>query len=94
MGELSDAEDHLYRTVARLAERGPFVEVMAQSAAGLSIHYDWHETSFQSPARSGAIFRAWCRTGWTEASVSGLDPPSLTVRGGSPRAGPHPSPCP
>src|SRR5208282_3261690 len=48
MGELSDAEDHLYRTVARLAERGPFVEVMAQAAAGLSIHFDGHETSFQA----------------------------------------------
>ncbi|MGA8709625.1 MAG: TldD/PmbA family protein [Thermoplasmata archaeon] len=84
MGELSDAEDHLYRTVARLAERGPFVEVMAQSAAGLSIHYDGHETSFQSPARlRGAIFRAWCRTGWTEASVSGLDPPSLRFAEGA-----------
>jgi len=78
MGELSDAEDHLYRTVARLAERGPFVEVMAQAAAGLSIHYDGHETTFQAPARlRGAVFRAWCRTGWTETSVSGLDPGSL-----------------
>jgi len=78
MGELSDAESHLYHTLARLAQRSPFVEVLAQAASGLSIHYDGHTTSFQAPPRiRGAVFRAWTRTGWTEASVSGLDPSSL-----------------
>jgi TldD protein len=78
MGELADAEGHLYRTVARLAQRGPFVEVLAQAASGLSVHYDGHSSSFQAPARiRGAVFRAWTRAGWTEASVSGLEPESL-----------------
>lgn len=84
MGELTDAEEHLYRTVARLAERGPFVEVLAQAVAGLSIRYDGHTTSFQAPARlRGAVFRAWAGTGWTEASVSGLDPSSLRFAEGA-----------
>jgi len=84
MGELTDAESHLYHTVVRLAQRGPFVEVLAQAASGLSIHYDGHATSFQAPARiRGAVFRAWSRTGWTEASVSGLDPASLRFAEGA-----------
>ena len=94
MGELSDAEDHLYRTVARLAERGPFVEVMAQSAAGLSIHYDGHETSFQSPARSGCYLPGLVPDRVDRGVRLGTRPAVATVRGGSPRAGPHPSPCP
>ncbi len=78
MGELSASEEPLYRTVARLAQRGPFVEVFAQAATGLSVRYDSHGTSFQhAPRLEGAVFRAWTRTGWTEASVSGLDPSSL-----------------
>jgi len=78
MGELSASEDQLYRTVARLAQRGPFVEVLAQAASGLSIRHDSHGTSFQyAPRLRGAAFRAWTRTGWSEASVSGLDPTSL-----------------
>lgn len=78
MGELSDSEGHLYHTVARLAQRTPFIEVLAEAAAGLSIRFDGHTTSFQSPPRiRGAVFRAWTRTGWTEVSVSGLDPASL-----------------
>jgi TldD protein len=84
MGELSDAESHLYHAVARLAQRGPFVEVLAQAALGLSVHYDGHTTSFLSPALlRGAVFRAWTRTGWTEASVSGLDPESLRFAEGA-----------
>ena len=84
MGELSDAESHLYHTVARLAQRGPFVEVLAQAALGLSVHYDGHTTSFQAPALvRGAVFRAWTRSGWTEASVSGLDPDSLRFAEGA-----------
>ncbi|HEY1197707.1 MAG TPA: TldD/PmbA family protein [Thermoplasmata archaeon] len=78
MGELSDAEGHLYDSVGRLAERGPFVEVLAEAATGLSAHYDGHTTTFQTPSRiRGAVFRAWTGTGWTEVSVSGLDAPSL-----------------
>lgn len=78
MGELSDAEGNLYHSVARLAQRGPFVEVLAQAIIGLSIIYDGHSVGFHAPARlRGAVFRAWTRTGWTEASVSGLDAPSL-----------------
>lgn len=84
MGELSDAEDDLYHSVVRLAQRGPFVEVLAQAASGLSIRFDGHSTSFQSPPRlRGAVFRAWSRTGWSEASVSGLDPASLRFAEGA-----------
>jgi len=78
MGELSDAEGQLYHTLARLAQRGPFVEVMAQGATGLSVRFDGHSTTFQSPPRlRGAVFRVWTRGGWSEASVSGLDEASL-----------------
>ena len=78
MGELSDAEDDLYRAVARLSDHGPFVEVLAETATGLSVRYDGHGMSIQSPPRlRGAVFRAWTRTGWTESSVSGLDSASL-----------------
>ena len=78
MAELSDAESLLYRAVARLAERGPFVEVLAEAAIGLSVHYDGHSTSFQSPPHiRGAVFRAWTGTGWSEVSTSGLDDSSL-----------------
>lgn len=78
MGELTDADEPLHHTVARLAQRGPFVEVLAQAAAGLSVRYDGHTMSFLPPARlRGAVFRAWTGAGWTEASVSGLDPASL-----------------
>jgi len=78
MGELSDAEGHLYHTVARLAQRGPFIEVLAEAATGLSVHYDGHTTTFQAPPRiRGAVFRAWTGSGWTEVVVSGLDPASL-----------------
>jgi len=84
MGELSDAESHLYHTVARLAQRGPFVEVLAEAGTGLSVRYDGHTTSFQTPPRiRGAVFRAWTGTGWTEVSVSGLDASSLRFAEGA-----------
>src|SRR5208282_1670498 len=84
MGELSDAESHLYHTVARLAQRGPFVEVLAQAALGLSVEAVAQTKSFQAPALfRGAVFRAWTRSGWTEASVSGLDPDSLRFAEGA-----------
>jgi TldD protein len=84
MGELSDAEGHLYHTIARLAQRGPFVEVLAEAATGLSVHYDGHTTTFQAPPRlRGAVFRAWTGTGWTEVVVSGLDPASLRFAEGA-----------
>jgi TldD protein len=78
MGELSDCEGNLYHAVARLAQRTPFVEVLAEASAGLSVRVDAHITSFQTPPRlRGAVFRAWTRTGWTEVSISGLDTSSL-----------------
>ncbi len=78
MGELSDAEGNLEHTVARLAQRGPFIEVLAEAAAGLSVRYDGRTTTFQTPPRlRGAVFRAWTGGGWTEVSVSGLDTASL-----------------
>jgi len=78
MGELSDAEDDLYHTVARLAQRTPFVEVVAERISGLSIRYNGRLASYQSPPRiRGAVFRAWTGGGWSEASVSGLDAPTL-----------------
>lgn len=78
MSELSDSEGDLYHTVARLAQRCPFVEVLAQTATGLSVRFNGHGTSFQLPPRiRGAVFRAWTRTGWTETSVSGLGPDPL-----------------
>jgi len=84
MGELSGAEDPLYRAVARLAQRGPFVEVLAEAATGLSVRFDGHTTSFQSPARlRGAVFRAWTGSGWAEVSVSGLDTDSLRFAEGA-----------
>ena len=84
MGELSDAEDDLYRAVSRLAAHGPFVEVLAEAAVGLSVRFDGHATSLQAPPRlRGAVFRAWTRTGWTESSVSGLDAASLRYAEGA-----------
>ncbi len=78
MGELSDAEGNLYHTVARLAQRGPFIEVLAEAASGLSVRYDGRTTTFQTPPRlRGAVFRAWTGSGWTEVSISGLDVASL-----------------
>jgi len=78
MGELSDAEGDLYHTVARLAQRTPFVEVLAEAGTGLSVRFNGHTTSFQCPPRiRGAVFRAWTGSGWTEVSVSGLDAASL-----------------
>jgi TldD protein len=78
MGELSDAEGNLEHTLARLAQRGPFIEVLAEAAAGLSVRYDGRTTTFQTPPRlRGAVFRAWTGGGWTEVSVSGLDAASL-----------------
>ena len=78
MGELSDAEDDLYHAIARLAQRTPFVEVLAEARIGLSVRYNGSLTTFQSPPRiRGAVFRAWTGAGWTEVSVSGVDAPSL-----------------
>ena len=78
MGELSDAEDDLYHAVARLAQRTPFVEVLAEGIHGLSVRYDGRLVSYQSPPRvRGAVFRAWTGAGWTEVSVSGLDAATL-----------------
>jgi len=80
MGELSESEDPLYRLVARLTQRGPFVEVLAQATSGLSVRYDSHGSSFQAAPRiRGAVFRAWTRTGWSEAAISGLDAGSLRM---------------
>jgi TldD protein len=84
MGELSGAEESLYRLVARLAQRAPFVEVLAEAATGLSVRYDSHGTSFQSqPRMRGAVFRSWTRTGWSEVAVSGLDAASLRLAEGT-----------
>jgi len=78
MGELSDAEDDLYHAIARLAQRTPFVEVLAEARTGLSVRYNGSLTTFQSPPRiRGAVFRAWTGAGWTEVSVSGVDAPSV-----------------
>ncbi|HYB78505.1 MAG TPA: TldD/PmbA family protein [Thermoplasmata archaeon] len=78
MGELSDAEDDLYHAVARLAQRTPFVEVLAEAVSGLSVRYNGRLASYQSPPRvRGAVFRAWTGGGWTEVSVSGLDAETL-----------------
>jgi len=84
MGELSDAEGDLYHTVARLAQRTTFVELLAEANAGLSIRHNGHLTTFQRPPRvRGAVFRAWTGSGWTEVSVSGLDPASLRFAEGA-----------
>ncbi len=78
MGELTDAEGDVYHALARLAQRTPFVEVLAEAGTGLSVRYNGHSTTFQSPPRiRGAVFRAWTGAGWTEVSVSGLDLPTL-----------------
>lgn len=78
MAELTDAEDDLYHTVARLAQRTPFVEVLAEGVGGLSVRYNGKLASYQCPPRiRGAVFRAWTGAGWTEVSVSGLDAPTL-----------------
>src|SRR5271157_387595 len=84
MGELSDTEGDLYHTVARLAQRTPFVELLAEASAGLSVRHNGHLTTFQRPPRiRGAVFRAWTASGWTEVSVSGLDPVSLRFAEGA-----------
>jgi len=84
MGELSDAEGDLYRAVARLAQRTPFMEVLAEAATGLSVRYNGRSTSFQCPPRiRGAVFRAWTGTGWSEVSISGLDRTSLRFAEGA-----------
>ena len=84
MGELSDAEGELYHAVARLAQRSPFVEVLAEAGAGLSIRYNGHSTTFQCPPHiRGAVFRAWTGGGWSEVSISGLDKASLRFAEGA-----------
>ena len=84
MGELSDAEGDLYRTVARMAQRTPFVEVLAEAGTGLSVRYNGQVTTFQAPPRiRGAVFRAWSGAGWSEVSVSGLDPATLRFAEGA-----------
>jgi len=84
MAELSDAEGDLYHTVARLAQRTPFVEVLAQSDSGLSIRFNGRITTFQRPPRiRAAVFRAWTGGGWTEVSVSDLDAGSLRFAEGA-----------
>ena len=78
MGELTEPEGDLYHAVARLAQRTPFVEVLAEAGTGLSIRYDGHVSRFQAPPRiRGAVMRAWTGGGWTEVSVSGVDPESV-----------------
>jgi len=84
MGELSDAEGDLYHTIARMAQRTPFVEMLAEAGTGLSVHFNGKITTFQTPPRiRGAVFRAWTGGGWSEVSVSGLDPITLRFAEGA-----------
>jgi len=84
MGQLSVAEGDLYHTVARLAQRSPFVEALAQAVTGLSVRHDGRSTSIRMrPRVRGAVVRAWTRSGWTETSVSGLDPIALRAGEGA-----------